>query len=344
MNVITVNNDSAKQNLYPFTLTRSALDIRIGMFTLREKWRLFGYEIEVDNCAESLPANIIPSYQILEGLIKNNFQSIISAAKKIEHPWDIFRLNDEMIRQDFSIITKEKISKPISSTNKLISPENIFIEEDASVEHCILNASTGPLYIGKNAKIMEGSMIRGPFVLCENSVVKMGSKIYGATTIGKNCIVGGEVKNSVIGDHSNKSHDGYLGDSVIGEWCNIGAGTSNSNIKNTGSDVMVWNDSSNRFINAGKKCGLIMGDYSRCAINTSFNTGTVIGVCCNIFGSGLTPKHIRNFSWGFGESCYEFEKATKGIDNWKKLKNQSITDVEIQTLKHIFEQSKQNNK
>ncbi|HSZ84414.1 MAG TPA: putative sugar nucleotidyl transferase [Puia sp.] len=340
MNVIVLNNESVKQNLYPFSLTRSVADIRIGIFTLREKWKLFGYEAEIDNRAESLPANIIPSYKILDYLEKNNFQSILSSAKKIEYPWDIFRLNAEMIRQDFFIITKEKKSNPISSTNKLISPGNIFIEEGAVIEHCILNASTGPIYIGKNAEIMEGSMIRGPFALCKNSVVKMSSKIYGGTTIGKNCVVGGEIKNSMISDYSNKSHDGYLGDSVIGEWCNLGAGTSNSNIKNTGNDVMVWDNSSNQFINAGLKCGLIMGDYSRCAINTSFNTGTVVGVCCNIFGNGLTPKHIRNFSWGFGESIYEFEKAIKGIENWKKLKDQSITDIEIQTLKHIFEQSK----
>jgi UDP-N-acetylglucosamine diphosphorylase / glucose-1-phosphate thymidylyltransferase / UDP-N-acetylgalactosamine diphosphorylase / glucosamine-1-phosphate N-acetyltransferase / galactosamine-1-phosphate N-acetyltransferase len=344
MNLITLNNDPVKHNLYPFTLTRSILDIRIGIFTLREKWKLLGYEIEINNNDGSLPANIIPSKQIVEDLKKNDLQSIISTAKKIEYPWDIFRLNDEMIRQDLLLITKEKRSNTISSTNKLISPKNIFLEDGVLIEHCILNASTGPIYIGKNAEIMEGSMIRGPFALCENSVVKMGSKIYCATTIGKNCIVGGEIKNSVISDNSNRSHDGYLGDSVIGEWCNIGAGTSNSNIKNTGNDVMVWDNSSNQFINAGSKCGLIMGDHSKCAINTSFNTGTVVGVCCNVFGTGLTPKHIRNFSWGFGESVYEFDKAIKGIDNWKKLKKQSITDAEIQTLKHIFEHSKQNNK
>jgi UDP-N-acetylglucosamine diphosphorylase / glucose-1-phosphate thymidylyltransferase / UDP-N-acetylgalactosamine diphosphorylase / glucosamine-1-phosphate N-acetyltransferase / galactosamine-1-phosphate N-acetyltransferase len=344
MNLITLNNDPIKHNLYPFTLTRSILDIRIGIFTLREKWKLFGYEIEINNNDGSLPANIIPSKQIIEDLKKNDLQSVLSSAKKIEYPWDIFRLNDEMIRQDHLLITQGKKAKPISSTNKLISPENIFIEDGAMIEHCILNASTGPIYIGKNAEIMEGSMIRGPFALCENSVVKMGSKIYGATTVGKNCIAGGEIKNSVIGDNSNKSHDGYLGDSVIGEWCNIGAGTSNSNIKNTGNDVMVWYNSSNQFINAGSKCGLIMGDYSRCAINTSFNTGTVVGVCCNVFGDGLTPKNIRNFSWGSGGSVYEFDKAIKGIGNWKKFKKQSIADAEIQTLKHIFEHSKQNNK
>jgi UDP-N-acetylglucosamine diphosphorylase/glucosamine-1-phosphate N-acetyltransferase len=340
MNLIPLNNDAVKNDLYPFTLTRSIPDIRIGILTLREKWKLFGYEIEISDSDDALPANIIPSGEIIKDLKKNNRRSIFSSAKKIEYPWDIFRLNGEMIRQDILLITEGKKSNPISSTNKLISPENIFIEDGAVIEHCILNAATGPIYVGKNAEIMEGSMIRGPFALGENSVVKMGSKIYGATAIGKNCIAGGEIKNSVIGDHSNKSHDGYLGDSVIGEWCNIGAGTSNSNIKNTGGDVMVWNNSTDQFINAGKKCGLIMGDYSRCAINTSFNTGTVAGICCNIFGTGLTPKHIRNFSWGFGESTYEFDKALKGIDNWKKLKNQSITEAEIRTLKYIFEQSK----
>jgi len=344
MNAITLSENLIKNNLYPFTLTRSVIDIRIGIFTLREKWKILsGEKIEIQEDG-LLAANIIPTKQIIEDLRKNDLQAILSSAKKIEYPWDIFRLNDELIRQDFSIIKHEKKSKSISSTNKIISPENIFIEEGAIIEHCILNASLGPIYIGKNAEIMEGSMIRGPFVLCENSIVKMGSKIYGATTIGKNCVVGGEIKNSVISDFSNKAHEGYLGDSVIGEWCNIGAGTSNSNIKNTATDVMVWNDLSNQFSSAGIKCGLIMGDYSRCAINTSFNTGTVVGVCCNIFGNGLTPKHIRSFSWGFDESEYEFEKAIKDISNWKKLKKQSITDVEIRTLKHIFELSKLNTK
>jgi UDP-N-acetylglucosamine diphosphorylase/glucosamine-1-phosphate N-acetyltransferase len=345
MNAITLNENSIKNNLYPFTLTRSVIDIRAGIFTLREKWEILsGKKIEILEQEGSLPANIIPTKQIIEELRKNNFESILSGAKKIENPWDIFRLNDEMIREDFSIIKKEKRSQAVSSTNKIISPENIFIEEDAIVEHCILNASIGPIYIGKNAEIMEGSMIRGPFALCENSIVKMGSKIYGATTIGKNCVVGGEIKNSVISDYSNKAHDGYLGDSVIGEWCNIGAGTSNSNIKNNATDTMVWNDLSNQFINAGLKCGTIMGDYSRCAINTSFNTGTIVGVCCNIFGNGLTPRNIRSFSWGFDGLEYEFEKAIKDITNWKKLKKQPVTDAEIRNLKHIFELSKLNTK
>ncbi|HLY71249.1 MAG TPA: putative sugar nucleotidyl transferase [Puia sp.] len=344
MNLIALNSDSAKNNLYPFSLTRSVLDIRLGIFTLREKWELNGYQLEINNDPGSLPANIILSSEMIGILKKNDFHSNLAFVKKIEYPWDIFRLNAEMIVQDFSILTKEKITNPISPSNKLIGAENIFIDDGAVIEHCTLNASTGPIYIGKNAEVMEGSLIRGPVALCENSVVKMGSKIYGGTTIGKNSIVGGEIKNSVIGDFSNKSHDGYLGDSVIGEWCNIGAGTSNSNIKNTANDVMIWNNSANKFIPVGLKCGLVMGDYSRCAINTSFNTGTMVGVSCNVFGSGLTPKYIPDFRWGFGESIYEFDNAIKAINNWKKLKHQSLSLTEIQNLKHIFEQSKQINK
>jgi UDP-N-acetylglucosamine diphosphorylase/glucosamine-1-phosphate N-acetyltransferase len=206
------------------------------------------------------------------------------------------------------------------------------------VEHCFLNASAGPIYIGKNAEIMEGSMIRGPFALCEGSLVKMGSKIYGATTVGPYSIVGGEIKNSVIFGYSNKAHDGYLGDAVIAEWCNLGAGTSNSNLKNNASTVKVWNASENKYIPAGLKCGLLMGDYSRSSINTSFNTGTVVGVCCNVFGHGLTPTYIPSFTWGYESSCrYSLDKALRDIQNWKKLKNQILTEEEIKKLNSIFE-------
>ncbi|SRR5579871_64534 len=345
MNLITLNDKNIKDDLWPFTLTRSILDIRIGILTLREKWELLsGSKIEIDDKAPSLPANIIPTPTTIESWNNHDKRFILSSENKITYAWDILKINQDQIKEDFAIITKGKISKPIPSTNKIIAAENIFVEEGAKIEFAMLNASGGPIYIGKNAEVMEGSLIRGPFALCQNSVVKMGTRIYGATTVGKNCVVGGEIKNSLIGDYSNKAHDGYLGDSMIGEWCNIGAGTSNSNIKNTGSDVMVWNDPAKQFINAGQKCGLIMGDYSRCAINTSFNTGTIAGVCSNIFGDGLTPKLIPSFSWGFGESTYEFEKAIEDIRRWKKLKDQSLSDSEIQVLKHIFEQAKSNNK
>jgi UDP-N-acetylglucosamine diphosphorylase / glucose-1-phosphate thymidylyltransferase / UDP-N-acetylgalactosamine diphosphorylase / glucosamine-1-phosphate N-acetyltransferase / galactosamine-1-phosphate N-acetyltransferase len=343
MNSITVRDNSSQTHLYPFNLTRSVLDIRIGLFTIREKWQRLCPDRFVLRPDGQIPANLVPTRKIVE-LIENGHPEFIpDKAKSINYPWDIFRLNGDMIAEDFGMLEPGKNSVPVSPTNKTISPEKIYLEEGARVEHCILNAAGGPIYIGKNAEIMEGTMIRGPFALCENSVVKMGAKIYGGTTIGKNCVVGGEIKNAVISDNSNKAHDGYLGDSIIGEWCNLGAGTSNSNIRNTASQVMVWDNLTTNFVSAGQKCGLIMGDYSRCAINTSFNTGTVVAVSCNIFGSQLTPKHIPSFSWGLLGQTYEFEKAVKDIDSWKKLKNQVISNTEIQALKHIFELTKTNN-
>ncbi len=192
--------------------------------------------------------------------------------KSIQYPWDIFHLNDWAIRQDFEMITKDRKSKAIPDSNKLINASNIFLEKGAMVEHSILNASAGPIYIGKNAKVMEGAIIRGPFAMGEGACVKMGAKIYGATSLGPHCVAGGEIKNSVLFGYSNKAHDGYLGDSVVGEWCNLGAGTTNSNLKNNAGDVKVWTPKGQ--VNAGLKCGVMMGDYSRTAINTSINTGT----------------------------------------------------------------------
>lgn len=255
--------------------------------------------------------------------------------KEVKFPWEIFLLNKWAIEQDFELITQDRKSQKIFSTNKVTKANNIFIEKGAEVEHCFLNATEGPIYIGKNALIMEGSMLRGPIAICDNAVVKMGSKIYGATTIGPNCTVGGEIKNSVFFGNSNKAHDGYIGDSVIGEWCNIGAGTSNSNIKNNASSILLWTP--NAPVKVGLKCGVIMGDYSRTAINTSINTGTVIGVCCNVFGSGLTPKYVPSFCWGSdGVERYQFEKALSDIENWKQLKHQSLSENEVTILKHIF--------
>lgn len=255
--------------------------------------------------------------------------------KTIQYPWDIFQLNDWAIRQDFAWLTKGRKSQRLSRTNKTIKPSQIFVEKGARVEHCIINASTGPVYIGKDAEIMEGSMIRGPFTMGEGACLKMGAKVYGATTLGPRCVAGGEIKNAVLFGHSNKAHDGYLGDSVIGEWCNLGAGTTNSNLKNTASEVRIWTPKGE--MSAGNKCGVIMGDYSRTAVNTSINTGTVIGVCCNVFGTGLTPKYIPNFSWGSdGLTGYTFDKAIEDISGWKKLKGQVLSEDEKSILKYIF--------
>ena len=254
----------------------------------------------------------------------------------IRYPWDIFQMNDWAIRQDFKLLTRGKKSQKISGTNRLIEPSQIFLAKGARMEHCIVNASTGPVYIGRNAEVMEGTMIRGPFAMGNSSCLKLGSKVYGATTLGPGCVAGGEIKNSILFGYSNKAHDGYLGDSVIGEWCNLGAGTTNSNLKNNASDVKVW--TSNGEINAGKKCGVLMGDYSRTVVNTTINTGTVIGVCCHVQGNGLTPRYIPNFSWGSeGVSRYRFDKALQDIEGWKKLKGKDLTTDEVSILKYIFE-------
>ena len=254
----------------------------------------------------------------------------------LNDPWQIFQLNDWALRKDFEMITAGRVSQPIPATNKITNGENIFLEKGAVVEHSILNASAGPIYIGKNAQVMEGCMIRGSFALGEGAVLKMGSKIYGATTIGPYCNAAGEIKNSVMFGYSNKAHDGYLGDSVIGEWCNLGAGTTNSNVKNTAGDVKVWSNAANGYVNVGLKCGLLMGDYSRSAINTSFNTGTVVGVCCNIFVPYFPPKFVSDFTWG--KERYTFAKILQDIDNWKRLKGHSVTKKEEEILKHLYNQ------
>ena len=256
--------------------------------------------------------------------------------KTICFPWEIFQLNDWAIRQDYALLTARRKSAAISRTTKVIGRNQVFIEKGARVEHAVINASNGPVYIGKNAEVMEGCMIRGPFAMGEGACLKMGAKVYGATTLGPYCIAAGEIKNSVLFGYSNKAHDGYLGDSVIGEWCNMGAGTTNSNMKNNASEVRVWTPRGE--MSAGKKCGVMMGDYSRTAINTSINTGTVIGVCCHVAGTGLTPKYIPSFSWGSeGIKRYELSKAFVDIQGWKQLKAKTMDANEKSILKYIFD-------
>ncbi len=278
----------------------------------------------------------LPAFNELLPLFKN--LSPIAPVKRLTFSNQLFLWNEEMIKSDFILLTKGRISYSYNNSVHATKASSIFIEEGANINFCSLNASAGPIYIGKNTTIMEGCLIRGPFAICEGAVLKMGTKVYGATTIGPFCTAGGEIKNSVMSGYSNKAHDGYLGDSVIGEWCNLGAGTSDSNVKNTGGEINTWNYYENKFLPSGNKCGVVMGDYSRTSINTSINTGTVIGICCNVFGEGLTPKFIPDFSWGGKEQKkYEFEKAVKDISNWKKMKNKTISEPETKILKHIFE-------
>jgi len=352
MKEIILNDKEVSDDLFPFALIRHTADIRIGILTIREKWeRLLDLPVALhsenpppSNNAFSIAANVIPSKDFTSALVQSNYNSRpepgTNICKVIQYPWNIFQFNDWALREDFELLTKGRISIAIPQTVHAINPKNIFIEEGAVLSHCSLNASTGPIYIGKNAEIMDGAMVRGPFALCEGAVVKMGARIYGATTVGPYSIVGGEVKNSVLFGYSNKSHDGYLGDSVIGEWCNLGAGTSNSNVKNNAGEVKVYTSVAGHPENAGIKCGLLMGDYSRSAINTSFNTGTVVGICSNVYGEGLTPNFIPGFSWGYKPiKKYEFEKAIRDIANWKKLKGKIVTEKEITQLRNIFNQS-----
>ncbi len=254
----------------------------------------------------------------------------------IRYPWDIVRLNDWATREDFALLTKNRKSRPIPKSNKVTRPSNVFLGKGVRMENCIINASTGPVYIDNGAELMEGCMVRGPFSLGEGACVKMGTRIYGATTIGPYCLAGGEIKNSVFFGYSNKAHDGYIGDSVIGEWCNLGAGTTNSNLKNNASVIRVWTQHGEK--EAGVKCGVMMGDYTRTVINTSINTGSVIGVCCHVQGIGLTPRYIPNFSWGSeGVERYTFEKALRDISAWKKLKVKELGEEELSILKYIFD-------
>ncbi len=260
------------------------------------------------------------------------------AIKRLKYCWEMMLWNDSMIREDFKLVTRGRSSQPISPTVQVMQTADIFIEEGAKLEFCTLNSTTGPIYIGKEAEIMEGSCVRGPFSMGYNSVLKMNSRIYGATSLGPCCMGGGEIKNSVIMGYTNKAHDGYLGDAVIGEWCNMGAGSSNSNVKNTAGEVKVWNYATNSYLGVGQKCGLIMGDYSRVAINSAVNTGTIVGVSCNVFGAGLLPTIFNNFSWGLSGNKYDLKKAFFAIDNWKKMKNLHITEAETSILETIFAQ------
>ncbi len=262
---------------------------------------------------------------------------------RIEYPWDIFAKNDQAIREDFEFLTHGRTSRPIPKSVNVIEPENIFIEEGAKMEFVTLNASSGPIYIGKNAEIMEGSVIRGPFALCEEAQVKLATKVYGATTVGPHCRIGGEVNNSVLFGYSNKGHDGFLGNSVLGEWCNIGADSNTSNLKNNYEEVKLWSYETENFAKTGLQfCGLMMGDHSKSGINTMFNTGTVVGVSANIFGSGFPRNFVPSFSWGgaSGFTTYLTRKAFEVAKVVMSRRHVDFSEEDKNMLEHVFEETK----
>lgn len=258
----------------------------------------------------------------------------------VAHLWDIFKKNDAALREDFDLLTQDRKSQPIPASVNVISPENIFIEEGAKLEFVTLNASTGPIYIGKDSEIMEASVIRGPFALCEGAQVKLGAKVYGATTVGPFSRIGGEVSNSVLFGYSNKGHDGFLGNSVLGEWCNLGADTNNSNLKNNYEEVKLWSYEKEDFVKTGLQfCGLMMGDHSKCGINTMFNTGTVVGVSANLFGSGFPPNFVPSFSWGgaSGFTTYLIKKAFETAKIVMSRRGVEFDEKEARILQQVFE-------
>ena len=261
---------------------------------------------------------------------------------QIKHTSDIFSLNDKAIQADFDLLTEGRTSQPIPDGVHTIQKQNIFIEQGATVSYSSLNASKGPIYIGKDSEIMEGCLVRGPFALGESSILKMGTKVYGATTVGPFCKVGGEVNNSVLFGYSSKGHEGFLGNSVLGEWCNIGADSNSSNLKNNYAEVKLWNYENERFTNTGLQfCGLIMGDHSKCGINTMFNTGTVVGVSANIFGSGFPRNFIPSFSWGgaAGFTIYQMKKVIEVAKVVMKRRDLELSETDISILQHVFDET-----
>lgn len=257
----------------------------------------------------------------------------------LENQWDIFTLNGAQIKADFAYID-QKLSRKIADPHTILyNEEKIYVEEGAQIKAAVLNAEAGPIYIGKNAEVQEGSIIRGPFALCEGAVVNMGSKMRGDTTIGPFSKVGGEINNSVIFGYSNKAHDGFLGNSVIGEWCNLGADTNTSNLKNNYSNIKLWNYKDNDYKDSGRQfCGLMMGDHSKAGINSMFNTGTVVGVNANIFGGGYPPKFIPSFAWGGSEGFqkFDFDKAMQVAAKVMERRNVMIENEDYEIMRYLY--------
>lgn len=335
------------QELFPMELTNDNYFINGSLLPTQEligeiKSLKPGEGLIQENLIIAIRSALNESVQDISEVVFEQSRTVQTKFERLVFAWDVFTQNERELKADFELLTAGKKSQPISDTNRVLKPENIFLEEGAVVECANLNASGGYIYVGKDAEIMEGAMIRGPFALGEHSAVKMGAKIYGATTVGPHCKVAGEISNSVIFGYTNKAHDGFLGNSVLGEWCNLGADTNNSNLKNNYSRVKVWNYEHHDYINTGLQfCGLIMGDHSKCSINTMFNTGTVVGVSANIFGNGFPPKFVPSFSWGGSEglTSYRLEDAIEVASRVYERRHLEFGKKEQSLLRHLFDNS-----
>lgn len=295
-------------------------------------------------CKDSFVLAFKGSIEAFKAFTAAKAKPLIGAVEKLSYVYELFQKNGSALIADFELLTKNKKSKALSSTVTIIGNKNlVFLEEGAVAEASIFNTNSGPIYIGKDAEVMEGSIVRGPFALCEHSALKLGTKIYGPTTIGPHSKVGGEVNNSIVSGYSNKAHDGFLGNSVIGEWCNLGADTNNSNLKNNYGNVKLYNYHAKKSLDAGLQfCGLIMGDYSKSGINTMFNTGTVVGVASNIFGAGFPPTHIPSFSWGGAESIetYSLQKLFETSEKVFERRGLVFGKKEKDMLENVFNNTK----
>ncbi len=372
---IQLHDNNFHLRFAPLTLTRPLGNLRVGIFTNDERWRLFlsdtiiTYNTE-DYLSEKFPAakedvievnaSIIPNEDLIAAIyhlsdnevlmLGNTWLAKIGNASKLvefkgEQPisiserWHLYQKNQEVLEADFKLITSGRKSQELSSSNLVIGDENlIFLEEGAVVEGAILNTKTGPIYVGKDAEIMEGSVVRGPLAMCEHSALKLGTKVYGAVTLGPHCKVGGEVNNVVFQAYSNKGHDGFLGNALIGEWCNLGADTNTSNLKNNYGFIKTYSyETKNEVETDTQFMGLCMGDHSKCGINTMFNTATVVGVSANIYGAGFPDKFVDSFSWGGADGIvpFKFEKAIEYSNNMMNRRGLALTNVEIEILKNI---------
>lgn len=375
MNFILFDEETTWRNLLPFTYTRPVSEIRIGILTIREKWNLYlnapcsfqtqeylskKYPLVKKEKNIFINAAICPNKELVEAIksLKDNQKLVCNdtvvaysnngsnsvtttiSFLQVKNVWDIFQKNGEAIKADFQLLTHNKISEKLSESVTVIGDRNlVFLEKGAKAEACILNTTSGPIYLDKDSEIMEGSVVRGPFALGEHSALKLSAKIYGPTTIGPQSKVGGEVNNSVIFGFSNKAHDGFLGNSVIGEWCNLGADTNNSNLKNNYGNVKLFNYLHNKPVDTGLQfCGLMMGDHSKSGINTMFNTGTVIGVGANVFGGGFPATHIPSFSWGGAEGfeTYRQEKLFETAEKVFERRALKFDSGEKEILNHVF--------
>ena len=373
---VSLVDTSARQHLLPLTFTRPVAELRTGILTIADKYRKrdceVGYVTEpylqekfpaASDAQVSIWASVCPTDEFMEAvkglhpgeaLVRGEQRLAVAgsdfeaeakdvdfagALNFIEYPWDIWTKNASEMELDFELLTAGRKSAPVDSTNTVIG-DRIFLEEGARATASILNTTTGPIYLAKDAEIMEGCVVRGGLALGEHSALKLGAKIYGATTLGPHCKVGGEVNNSVLIGYSNKGHDGFLGNSALGEWCNLGADTNNSNLKNNYDSVKAWSYVSKRFAPTGQQfCGLVMGDHSKSGINTMFNTGTVVGVSANVYGAGFPRNFIASFTWGGPQSTmnYRLDKALDTADRMMKRRGLEVNEVERAILEHVHE-------